>query len=83
MKIQNIGSNKTEVTKNNGDTFLVSYSTVVAALLTDGTGWVRTDRKYSVTTTKHINQWLKHHNAGRVTTIAQADLEARLEGGAL
>ena len=56
MKLKNIGSNQTELDLGVVQVFL-SYETPVAARLTDGT-LVRTDERYSVTTTKHINKWL-------------------------
>lgn len=56
MKVTNIGSYKTEVQKSNGDLILVSYSTPVAALI-DGQ-YYRTSTRWSVTTSKHINQWI-------------------------
>ena len=70
MQVQNIGSNMIQVVKNNG-TFLVSYSTVVAAQLSPG-GFVRTSKKWSVTTSKHINKWLEGAKAG---DIDQKDLQ--------
>lgn len=58
MKIKNIGSNVTEVHANNGDVILVSYQTPVAYCAGDGSGFFRTAKKWSVTTSKHINKWL-------------------------
>jgi hypothetical protein len=55
MKIRNIGSNQTEVNISNG-VVLVSYETPVAAII-DGVRY-RTQKKWSVTTSRHINQWL-------------------------
>ena len=57
MVVKNIGSNMTEVETKLG-TFLVSYSTPVAACMNDGTGFIKTNKKWSVTTSKHINKWL-------------------------
>jgi hypothetical protein len=57
MKVRNIGSNMTEIETAKG-TILVSYSTPVAACLSDGTGYIRTACRWSVTTSKHINKWL-------------------------
>ena len=56
MKIKQIASNMTELNMGFAQVFF-SYETPVAACLTDGT-LVRTDERYSVTTTKHINKWL-------------------------
>lgn len=57
MKLNNLGSNKTELVRDDGTVVLFSYNTPVAALLPSGR-YVRTKTKYSVTTSKHINQWL-------------------------
>jgi len=56
MKLKSIGSNQTEYIAH-GMAVLFSYSTPVAALLPSGR-YVKTSTKYSVTTTKHVNQWL-------------------------
>ena len=56
MKIKQIASNMTVLDMGFAQVFF-SYETPVAACLTDGT-LVRTDERYSVTTTKHINKWL-------------------------
>ena len=57
MKLYQKGSNMTELDLGFAQVFF-SYETPVAARLTDGT-LVRTDERYSVTTTKHINKWLQ------------------------
>ena len=57
MKLKQIGSNQTELNLGFVQVFF-SYETPVAARLTDGS-LVRTDERYSVTTTKHINKWLQ------------------------
>jgi len=56
MKINAIAPNQTEVIVNNVTVF-VSYNTPVAAII-DGRVY-RTSKKWSVTTSKHINQWLE------------------------
>lgn len=55
MKVQNIGSNQTQIETSKA-TVLVSYSTPVAANV-DGK-FYRTAEHFSRTTSKHINQWL-------------------------
>jgi len=55
MSVRNIGSNQTEVETKKGR-ILVSYSTPVAAWI-NGRAY-RTDKKWSKTTSKHINAWL-------------------------
>jgi len=55
MKIRTIKSNMTEL-EVNGATILFSYETPVAANVKGK--FYRTQTKWSVTTSKHINQWL-------------------------
>ena len=55
MNLQPIGSNQTEITTSNAR-ILFSYKTPVAAFV-DGAAY-RTEKKWSVTTSRHINQWL-------------------------
>ena len=57
MKVKNNGSNVTEV-KTEKATILISYSTPVACCMDDGIGFFRTNKKWSKTTSKHINKWL-------------------------
>lgn len=71
MKLNPIGSNKTVVALDNGTEVFFSYKTPVAAFV-PGRGYVRTDRKWSVTTSKHINQWLN----GTAEIVPQAYLDA-------
>lgn len=58
---------------------LVSYETPVACFI-PGKGFQKTDKKWSATTSKHINRWLAGHGADakNVPTIPQADLDAML-----
>ena len=69
MKLKNIGSNMTEVETDKG-TILFSYSTPVAACLNGNgnhqPGFIRTSKKWSVTTSRHINKWLEGANAREV-----------------
>jgi len=62
MRIKQIGTNKTVLYIDDA-TVLFSYGTPVAALIW-GRGYVRTNKFWSVTTSKHINQWLA--NEGRI-----------------
>ena len=56
MKLTPIASNMTEV--DMGDVVVMfSYSTPVAALV-KGDGYYRTEKKWSMTTSRHINKWL-------------------------
>ena len=65
MKVKNIASNMTEISLEDGTLVLVSYETPVAARIfslateNDGCALFRTSKKWSQTTTKHINKWLR------------------------
>jgi len=65
MHLNNISKNVSEI-KNSKGTILFSYNTPVAVITQDG-NVLRTDRKYSKTTSKHINQWLGSLDAKEVT----------------
>ncbi len=56
LQIKPIGSNMTEVETSTA-TVLFSYRTPVAACIR-GEGYVRTNKRWSVTTSRHINKWL-------------------------
>ena len=70
MKLRQIASNQTELELPCGAVVLFSYGTPVAAQLASG-GFVRTEQKWSVTTSRHINKWLQGIDAQEVP---QADL---------
>lgn len=55
MKLTPIGQNQSEV-EVNGSVVFFSYKTPVAARV--GGKLYRTDKKWSVTTSRHINKWL-------------------------
>ena len=57
MKLRKAGNNMTELSLPTGTDVLFSYETPVAAFV-EGEGYVRTETRYSVTTSKHINKWL-------------------------
>lgn len=61
MKVRNIGSNMTEIVTDEV-TILVSYSTPVACTM-NGTCY-KTEKKWSSTTTRHINKWFGGSNRG-------------------
>lgn len=75
MKLRKLGPNKTEITFGNWTVFF-SYNTPVAAC-DNGSGFYKTDEKFSVTTSKHINQWLD----GRRTTVKPQSFFDDLAGG--
>jgi hypothetical protein len=55
MQLKPIQSNMTELTLNDGTQVLFSYQTPVACWK-DGE-FFKTDKKWSNTTTRHINKW--------------------------
>ena len=61
MKLTPIAPNQTETLSAAGTIKFYSYATPVAAMLPSGR-YVRSKAKYSVTTTKHVNKWLKDIN---------------------
>ena len=63
MQLKPIGSNMNEIVVK-GKSILFSYSTPVAGW--DENGAFRTDEKFSVTTSKHINRYLGGKDVGRV-----------------
>lgn len=80
MNVKQIGSNMTEVTMD-GARVLFSYETPVAAYV-DGEA-VKTDRKWSVTTSKHIRKYLGNDcdTARVIPQAAFATLHIRAELG--
>lgn len=58
MKLTPIAANQTELEIGTGVVVFFSYRTPVAAFI-PGTGYLRTNHKWSRTTSKHINQWLR------------------------
>lgn len=60
MKLKPISTNCTEITTKDGTEILFSYETPVAAINPAKGGLVLvTSRKFSNTTTRHINKWLE------------------------
>jgi len=74
MQLRPIKSNMTELTVGN-TTVLFSYRTPVAGY--DDQGAFRTAQHYSVTTTKHINQYLGGKDVGR--TVSQDYINSLVE----
>ena len=66
MKLRPLGSNVNEIETITGNVVLFSYKTPVAACLNGGRGFIRTNKKWSVTTSKHINKWLNGAKAVEV-----------------
>ena len=77
MHINPIKSNMTELHGNNGAVILFSYRTPVAVKLAwpefgNGVKYLRTAKKYSSTTTRHINYWLDGNPA---ETVPQEEID--------
>jgi|TARA_B110000444_G_scaffold256656_1_gene293452 hypothetical protein len=71
MNLKQVGSNMTEVNVN-GKSVLFSYETPVAGWCEQGA--FRTEDKFSMTTSKHINKYLGGKDVGR--TVPQAWIES-------
>ena len=65
MQLTPIASNMTQVDLN-GFQVLFSYRTPVACL-SDDNKYYRTDKFWSVTTSRHINKWLEGGTAEKVS----------------
>ena len=73
MYLKPIKNNMNEL-ELNGTRVLFSYNTPVACHVI-GKGFLKTNKKWSITTSKHINQWLKMNNAGSVQEVDQSIIE--------
>ena len=62
MKLIPVAANQNEVELENGTTVFFSYKTPVAAHI-PGQGYYRTEDYHSVTTSKHIGQFMKRNGA--------------------
>lgn len=75
MKIKSIGANKTEVSLKDL-TLLISYETPVCVVSygSVSTASLKTSKFHSITTSKHINVWLRDNefNPDNVPTMPQA-----------
>jgi hypothetical protein len=72
MKLKTLGPNQTQIETSDGAVVLFSYNTPVAAQRSTG-GFIRTEKFWGVTTSKHINKWL---GGAHVVTVPQSDLDA-------
>ena len=73
MTLRQLGSNQTAAFFNDGTEIFYSYNTPVAGFI-PGTGYVKTRRQWSKTTSKHINAYLTAAN-GHVTIVDQEVLD--------
>lgn len=76
MKLKQLGANRTELTLANGTLVLFSYETPVAAFV-PGRGYLVTSTHYSVTTSKHVGQWIPAEAAR--TKVTQSAINALAE----
>jgi hypothetical protein len=80
IKLIKHGNNETEISNGNTpvESVFFSYSTAVAGL--DDKGFWKTDKFYSTTTSKHINQWLRKNLAfEKVRILPQKEVEEKLK----
>ena len=75
MQLTPIASNMTEVETSEAR-ILFSYRTPVAAYVY-GDGFVRTEKWWSVTTSRHINKWL---DGGTAKEVSQTYLDKLVQG---
>ena len=75
MQLTPIASNMTEVETSEAR-ILFSYRTPVAAYVF-GEGFVRTEKWWSVTTSRHINKWL---DGGTAKEVSQTYLDNLVQG---
>lgn len=99
MKLKQLGANMTELHLNNGTIVLFSYETPVAAFnlmgFTNGCqtrcAVIKTNKKWSRTTSKHITKWLDYDaepkstlcsklSAFNVKEVDQSVLDSLIEG---
>ena len=66
--LRQLGSNQTELSLNNGNSIFFSYETPVAGFDSED-GFFKTETYYSKTTSRHINQYFKHVDAGDISIV--------------
>lgn len=66
------------VRRDGNDELLISYATPVAVWI-EGFGAFVTETKYSKTTSRHINEWLRHHNIERPRMVDQSMLDMAMQ----
>jgi hypothetical protein len=64
MKLNHVGSNQTELERDGGVIVFYSYNTPVAAFV-PGKGGLCSSRKYSTTTSRHVNTAIKRWGCSR------------------
>ena len=69
------GTSARAATRADGVQILISYATPVAAFI-PGRGYFRSSRRYSVTTSRQVNEWTSRTDA----TMEPAELAALYQG---
>ena len=78
MKLYSIGANKTELHIKDA-IVLFSYNTPVAATIL-GKGHFKTSQRFSVTTSRHINDWVRGYDVEEKTQeFFEALLQIKLD----
>ncbi len=76
MKLNPVAANQTEVELPDGTTVFFSYKTAVAAHI-PGNGYYKTEKKWSVTTSKHIGKFIaRNGGSGAVIVKPQEFFDA-------
>jgi hypothetical protein len=75
MELHVVGSNQTEVHNGNVKVFF-SYDTPVAYYDSDTETAYVTTQKYSKTTSKHVNLWLKYNEPKSIVEVSQIVVDA-------
>ena len=71
MNLNPVAANQNEVELADGITVFFSYKTPVAAHI-PGEGYFKTDKFWSVTTSRHINQFVaRNGGSGKISTKPQ------------
>ena len=68
MKLTPVAANQTEVELQNGTTVFFSYKTPVAAHI-PGQGYLKTDKQWSRTTSKHIGQFIARNGGSGAVSV--------------
>ena len=74
MRLENLGANKTLV-HIEGHEYFFSYNTCVAGMQEDGQVW-KVGKKYSRTTSKHVNQYL---NGREPYLVDESDVQLAMD----
>ena len=78
IKVDNVGSNMTQVSLPDGTEVLYSYKEPVAAFV-PGEGFLRTSKRWSNTTTRHITKWLGIFGYPTVKDVDQGVINTLVE----